>query len=388
MATVGTTSIGPTAAAVGVDSLRVFSDNGAGGTSYVAASSGTANLIWLYCAGGGAARTARLVLYADDGSGNPGALVAVGAEFTLASGDAAAWRSSAISAPIVSGTRYHIGFWCGAGGILMYTDTTPTGTNRRTRTLSYSSSSNPSDPFGTVTGTSNQLGSVYVEYSTGTTVSDAGQGTLIARGSGADALTLTESGQGTSRLAGAGLDALTVADAGQGTSVARAGGADTATITEVGQGTLGVRAGGADTLVAAGAGQGTLAATAGGADAIVFTETGGAGAQGSAGGSDGWIATDAGQGTATGRAGAVDALVMTDRGAGVLRARAGGADVVPSAVGALGATLTARPVRGALAARTHTATLTALPLPTGALTARIPAATIRLRPVRGVLTLR
>jgi hypothetical protein len=108
--------------------------------------------------------TCRGVVYADSG-GAPGALVAVGTEVTIPVGVAGSgtknWFGLPFASPvsITSGSKYWLGIWAGSAGISWLSQTTASlsfttlKNSKRKASVTYSSSGNPSDPFGTATST-------------------------------------------------------------------------------------------------------------------------------------------------------------------------------------------------------------------------------------------
>ena len=103
---------------LGDQSIEAQVDSNAAGVAeaaqYTAASSGTANNIYVYIDAGNSAATAVVGLYSNNGSNNPGALLAQG---TIAQVVDGAWNAAPISAvPISAGTTYWIALLGPAGG--------------------------------------------------------------------------------------------------------------------------------------------------------------------------------------------------------------------------------------------------------------------------------
>jgi hypothetical protein len=120
---------------------------------------GSVTKISCYLSASGNVIPVRGIIYADS-VGDPGALKAVGSEFTVPDGGAPAWYDSTVS-PAVNLTAgdYWIGFIAGdTSGLRLYYDLVTN--NRKYKSETYSST--PTDPFGTPDATDHHQLSVYV----------------------------------------------------------------------------------------------------------------------------------------------------------------------------------------------------------------------------------
>ena len=153
--TLGTTTVGALTVSGGANYLDVSGP-------YNLAVSGTVSKLTAYVASTGAgASNLRGVIYADS-SGEPGALVGVTSEITIADGQAAGWVDLPLGVPAaVSPGSYWIGFWIG-GNMGVYSYDSVAGSERFTPDP-YSSGGSPNDPFGPA-GSSIGLYSVYATY--------------------------------------------------------------------------------------------------------------------------------------------------------------------------------------------------------------------------------
>jgi hypothetical protein len=110
----------------------------------------------------------RGVIY-NDSSGTPGTFVAVTTEVVVAGSSPPAWVDFVFSSPpTIPAATYQIGLWFGSAGgnIRYYFDATATLNYNTTDT--YSSSSNPVDPYGAASQAS-QLMSLYATYTPAST---------------------------------------------------------------------------------------------------------------------------------------------------------------------------------------------------------------------------
>lgn len=96
----------------------------------------------------------RGVLFADNGSGAPGALIGVTNEATITGGAASTFVDMAFPTTVaVAATTVWYGLWFGSGTQVIRVYCDPTGGDKF-KTLTYSSTNPPSDPFGTASTTS------------------------------------------------------------------------------------------------------------------------------------------------------------------------------------------------------------------------------------------
>ncbi len=100
-----------------------------------------------YLAGGGSATNIRAVIYADNGSGRPGAFVAVTMPRTIGAGQAANWVDfSFASAPTLPAGQYWLGYWSSNTNAIGYYQTVANG--GRYAAAAYSASNDPPANFG------------------------------------------------------------------------------------------------------------------------------------------------------------------------------------------------------------------------------------------------
>lgn len=185
----------------------------------------------------------------------------------------------------------------------------------------------------------------------GAAYNEAGQGTLISVGAGADALAVAEAGQGALSAQASASDALAVGETGTGIVAALGGVGDRVAATETGQGFIAARGAALDQARVTDAAASTLAATAGGSDAASFAESGQSVSAATAAGLDQWHMADAGAGriglagagadtfsggtvwdetggaTTSAQGASSDALRMVAVGGGLLAMRGGGLDM-------------------------------------------------------------
>jgi hypothetical protein len=111
----------------------------------------------------GTTQAFRGVIY-QDSAGAPGAFVAVTTEFVMPGNTPAGWVDFNFpSPPVLIAATYQIGLWFGqSGGAANYYNDA-TGTLNYNTSDTYSSSSNPVDPFG-APSTAPQLWSLYATY--------------------------------------------------------------------------------------------------------------------------------------------------------------------------------------------------------------------------------
>ena len=117
-----------------------------------------------YMAGGSAVSRMRGLIYTNNG-GQPGTLVAVSSEISIAAAAAATWVSLPFTSPVtLPAGSYWLGYWYADGnGRRYYTDTTGA---ERYKPATYSATANPPTTFGTAsTSTSNY--SLIAVYDTG-----------------------------------------------------------------------------------------------------------------------------------------------------------------------------------------------------------------------------
>ena len=116
-----------------------------------------------YLAGGGSATNIRAVIYADNGSGRPGAFVAVTMPSTIGAGQAAGWVDfSFASAPTLAAGQYWLGYWSSNTNAIGYYQTVANG--GRYAAAAYSASNDPPANFG---GTGDSLSySIYATLGT------------------------------------------------------------------------------------------------------------------------------------------------------------------------------------------------------------------------------
>jgi large repetitive protein len=128
--------------------------------------SGQATKMTAYLRGQNATQKYRGVLYAD-AAGVPGALVGVTNEVTVQIGQVAGWVDMAFpSAVSISSTsQYWLGLWQAAASVAGQEAQVAydAGMSYASNSNTYSTSSNPADPFGTAT-LGNQAQSIYVTY--------------------------------------------------------------------------------------------------------------------------------------------------------------------------------------------------------------------------------
>ena len=114
---------------------------------YALASAGSVTKLSGYLRGGGASEQIRTVIYADDGTGNPGALIAVSTPTTIAAGQPAGWVDfSFTNTPILTAGSYWLGYWYSTRSALQYY-TTATGGGRY-RAAAYTPTSDPPASYG------------------------------------------------------------------------------------------------------------------------------------------------------------------------------------------------------------------------------------------------
>ena len=145
--TIGRTTIGASVAGAGSGFMAVS------GPYTLAGAAATRQAHRLPRAAGASPQPIRALIYADNGSGAPGAFVGVSQQVTVAANAAAGWVdfsfSSSVSLP--AGT-YWLGYWFGGSGVKVYYDDV-SGAGRYA-SASYSSSANPPANFGGGTATS------------------------------------------------------------------------------------------------------------------------------------------------------------------------------------------------------------------------------------------
>ena len=124
--------------------------------------SGTISKLTAYLGAGAQATSLRAVVYADDGTGKPGALVGVSAEVTLAAGKSPGWVVFTLPSPVSAGAgKYWLGFWIGGAAGIYYYDSV--AGSERYMPDPYSSSGTPNNPYG-ASSTSASNYSIYATY--------------------------------------------------------------------------------------------------------------------------------------------------------------------------------------------------------------------------------
>ena len=120
--TLGRTSIGALKATGGSGYVAVSGPYSLGAAATLTKLSG-------YIAGGGSPLQLRAVVYADNGSGRPGALVTAGSQVTVSAGAAAGWVDLPVAgAPSLDAGEYWLGYWFGgSSGQEYYGDVTNAG---------------------------------------------------------------------------------------------------------------------------------------------------------------------------------------------------------------------------------------------------------------------
>jgi lysophospholipase L1-like esterase len=155
--TFGVTTIGATTTSGGagfLDSSGPFTVSGGASVSKLTA----------YLAGGGQATSLRLVLYADDGTGKPGALAGVSNEVTLAAGQGPGWVAFTLPSPVsIAAGTYWLGLWIGGPSGIYYYDSV--AGSERYIPDPYSSTGLPNNPYGSSPGSSSSFYSIYATYS-------------------------------------------------------------------------------------------------------------------------------------------------------------------------------------------------------------------------------
>ena len=118
-------------------------------------------------AGGAASQRVRAVVYAD-ASGNPGALVAVTPEVTIAAAQPAAWVDFPLATPAtIAAGRYWIGYWYGAtSNAASFACTNGVAGIERYVPDAYSSTGQPNSPWG-AGSTSTSEYTLYATFSGG-----------------------------------------------------------------------------------------------------------------------------------------------------------------------------------------------------------------------------
>ncbi len=144
-----------------------------GGSGYLDASgpyqlsvSATVQRLIGYLRGGASNSPLRAVIYADDGAGSPGSIVAVSSEALIGAGTPAGWVEFPLPAPItINPGSYWVGYWIGSPGTnVLYYDVL-TGAERFSASP-YSSTGNAASTFPRPMGTSDGAYSLYADYST------------------------------------------------------------------------------------------------------------------------------------------------------------------------------------------------------------------------------
>lgn len=155
MPTFGTTTIGPTPATQ-ADSQLVANP-------YSLAEDGWLTKMTVYVSnGGGSNQKWRLAVYADS-SGSPAAFKGVTTEITIAAGQSAGWVDATFASPLHLPTAtYWLCIWGGPTANQASRYRTSAGTLNFV-SATYSSSSNPPDPFGSASSAS-QTHSLYATY--------------------------------------------------------------------------------------------------------------------------------------------------------------------------------------------------------------------------------
>lgn len=127
---------------------------------------GSVSSISWYTRGGTTAQKVRMALYAANGS-SPGAFKGVTPEKTILAGQAAGWVVFNFSSPIsVTAGTYFLTFWTGPATSPAYFYYVPGASgDLQFRGETYSSTANPSDPFGAATiSPGNEKVSIYATY--------------------------------------------------------------------------------------------------------------------------------------------------------------------------------------------------------------------------------
>ncbi len=145
--TLGRTSVGAAAAGGGSGFIAVSGP-------YNQASATTVTKLTGYLQGSASAAPLRAVIYADNGSGAPGLLVAVSQQTTLAANQPAGWVDfNFTTAPNLPAGNYWLGYWFGGSATVYYDNVAASG---RYTPASYSSTADPPPSFGA--GTPDSIG--------------------------------------------------------------------------------------------------------------------------------------------------------------------------------------------------------------------------------------
>jgi hypothetical protein len=130
---------------------------------FTLSASGTVSKLTAYLGGGSQATSLRAVIYADDGTGKPGALVGVSSEVTLGAGQSPGWVVFTLPSPVsASAGKYWLGFWIGGPSGIYYYDSV--AGSERYIPDPYSSTGTPNNPYG-ASSTSVSNYSIYATYS-------------------------------------------------------------------------------------------------------------------------------------------------------------------------------------------------------------------------------
>lgn len=157
MATFGKTGIGA--------SSLVQATNTRVGTIYTLPVNGTVSKLTVYFEPNSFGETYRPVIYAASGT-TPGAFVATGAERNISTGGGNAWYDFPLASPTsMAAGDYILGVWATIGpgsGDNSFYDAGSAGTGHLA-TDTYSSSTNPADPWGSDTASTRNF-SIYATY--------------------------------------------------------------------------------------------------------------------------------------------------------------------------------------------------------------------------------
>lgn len=155
---------------------------------------GSIESISIYLSGGASSQVLKAVLYADNGSGAPGALLATSPEGTIGVSQAAGWVTFTFAAPVSrsAGDVVFLGYIAGAtnGGASFRHEGTPSGPTRQ-YILADTYSDGPTDPFGTASSSDQNIISIYATYTaTGGAAAPAHRATSHGSGTATTALTV------------------------------------------------------------------------------------------------------------------------------------------------------------------------------------------------------
>ena len=132
---------------------------------YSVSSSVSLTKLTTYVAGSASSSRVRGVVYADDGTGKPGAFVAVTSETTIAAGRAPGWLDLPFPSPVsLPAASYWLGYWY-ADSNGRYSYASVAGSERYVR-ATYSASANPPASYGSASASSSSY-SLYATYTTG-----------------------------------------------------------------------------------------------------------------------------------------------------------------------------------------------------------------------------